>query len=610
MSRGRSGNTREADLDKKMRSLEHFRSLRLKPRGWPVLRLDGRAFHRFTAQRFEKPFDTAFRDLMVATARELVEQLQARYAYTMSDEISLLLPRDWDFFNRRVEKIVSVTAGMASAAFTRACGEAAHFDCRIWQGATVANVSDYFIWRQMDAERNALHGWCYWTLRKDGMSVTEATAALDTADANRQRAILADYGIVFADLPAWQRRGVGLYWEAYEKPGFDPKAGREVIAVRHRVRVDDDLPAGEDYARLVRRVAEAGPGAPGSALERYILHVDMDAFFAAVEQHRRPELKGRPVIVGGRGDPNSRGVVSAASYEARRFGVRSGMPLAQAYRACPEAVFLPVDFAAYARVSRRVLAILRAYSPRIEQVGLDEAFLDVTHAEVRPEEIARAIKKQVREETGLTCSVGVAPNKLLAKIASGMDKPDGLTVITRKDVERRVWPLPVRIVWGIGPRTEERLAAIGVRSIGDLAAIAREDLAARFGEAHGGYFFDAARGIDDSAVRTHRERKSLGHETTFERDLTDPAELRRVLGRLADTVSAEARERGLRGRTISVKLRYGDFETVTRRTTLSRPVAGAVALRRAAFDCFERIPLDRPVRLLGVRLGNLERHWL
>ncbi|MHC4984124.1 MAG: DNA polymerase IV [Planctomycetota bacterium] len=598
---------KETDLDKRMRSLEHFRSLRLKPRGWPVLRLDGRAFHRFTAQRFEKPFDTAFRDIMVATARELVEQLQARYAYTMSDEISLLLPLDWDFFSRRVEKIVSVTAGMASATFTQTCGEAAHFDCRIWQGATIGDVTDYFLWRQTEAERNALHGWCYWTLRKDGMGVAEATTALDTADADRQQALLAEHGIVFADLPAWQRRGIGLYWESYEKPGFDPKARREVIAMRHRVRVDDDLPAAEDYARLVRRVAKAGPGAASTALERHILHVDMDAFFAAVEQRRRPELKGRPVIVGGRGDPESRAVVSAASYEARRFGVRSGMPLAQAYRACPEAVFLPVDFEAYATVSQRVLAILHAYSPRIDPVGLDEAFLDVTHAEVRPENIARAIKERVQEETGLTCSVGIAPNKLLAKIASGLDKPDGLTVIARMDVERRIWPLPVSVIWGIGPRTEERLAAIGVRSIGDLAAIPREDLVARFGRAHGDYFFEAARGIDDSAVRRHRERKSLGHETTFERDLDDLAELRRVLGRLADMVSAEARERGVCGRTITVKLRYADFETVTRRTTLPRPVAGAAALRRAALECFERIPVDRPVRLLGVRLSNLER---
>lgn len=590
-------------LEERMRRLERFRTLRIRRGAWPVVRLDGRSFHRFTEGRFEKPFDARFRDLMVTTARALMEELHAVYAYTMSDEISLLMPRDWGFFGRRVEKIASVTAGMASAALTDACGSAAHFDSRIWVGQSMADVIDYFAWRQADAARNALNAWCFWTLRAAGHSAGEVVRMLDGQDAGFQRRQLAAHGVDPDSLPMWQGRGVGLYWEAYEKLGYDPTQDKEVIATRHRILVDHDLPSGEDYARLLRGLIA---GTHGAAVRR-ILHVDMDAFFASIEQKRRPELRGQPVVVGGSGDPRSRAVVSTASYQARPFGIHSGMPLALAYRRCPQAVFLPVDFDTYAEISRQIMAILRGFSPKVEPLGLDEAFLDVSHAEEAPESIARAIKARIMAKTGLTCSVGVAPNKLLAKIASDMDKPDGLTVITAEDVETRIWPLPVRQIWGIGPKTEERLAELGVRTIGELAALGRKELVAQFGPAHGDYFHEAAHGIDDSPVVSHHLRKSLGRETTFERDCGDPAELRRVLGRLAEEVAEEAQAHGLRWRTVTVKLRYADFVTVTRRTTLPRAAASAATLRRAASDCLARIPLDRKVRLLGVRVSKLER---
>ena len=203
---------------------------------------------------------------------------------------------------------------------------------------------------------------------------------------------------------------------------------------------------------------------------RRILHVDMDAFFAAVEQQRRPELRGKPLVIGGNGDPMKRGVVSTASYEARRFGIHSAMPLRAAWRLCPQAVFLPVDYREYARISEVIKSVLREASTVMEDVGIDEAFLDISAIDRPLQLIAREIKERIRETTGLTCSIGIAPNKLLAKIASDMEKPDGITIITAEDVATRIWPLPVRKLRGVGPKTEEHLKGMGVETVGDLAA--------------------------------------------------------------------------------------------------------------------------------------------
>jgi tRNA(His) 5'-end guanylyltransferase len=242
------------DLEARMRSLECFHALRMSPGAWAIIRLNGRGFRHFTEHRFEKPFDPKFRNLMAGTARALLEDLQAIYAYTMSDEISVLLAPDWDLFDRRVEKVVSISAGCASAAFTRACGEPAHFDSRIWLASEDDLVVDYFLWRQSDAARNALNGWCYWILRRDGRGVEEATRDLRGKTVTFKKRMLREHGIEFKELPAWQVRGVGLYWEEYEKVGYDPKEKREVVATRRRIKTDEKLPEKDDYARLIRSI--------------------------------------------------------------------------------------------------------------------------------------------------------------------------------------------------------------------------------------------------------------------------------------------------------------------------------------------------------------------
>jgi DNA polymerase-4 len=342
-------------------------------------------------------------------------------------------------------------------------------------------------------------------------------------------------------------------------------------------------------------------------MDRLILHIDMDAFFAAVELLRHPELKGRPVVIGGSGDPTQRGVVSTASYEARRFGIHSAMPLRTALQLCPQAVFLPVDFRTYEKTSKRIKALLREFSTRIENVGIDEAFLDISHLRRSPDELARAIKASVLAETGLTCSIGIAPNKLLAKLASDMDKPDGLTILGEKDVPERVWPLPVRKLWGVGPKTEERLAALRVATIGDLAALPLTTLIARFGRSHGAWLHQAARGIDKSPLVPHREPKSLSREITFQRDTLNPAFLTDVLVRLVREVAARLQKQGFRCRTVTVKLRYADFETHLHAVTLERPTADPETIRQAARRCLARFPLEKKVRLIGVRLSGLAK---
>jgi len=341
---------------------------------------------------------------------------------------------------------------------------------------------------------------------------------------------------------------------------------------------------------------------------RRILHVDMDAFFAAVELLRRPELKGRPLVIGGRGDPTQRGVVATASYEARKFGVHSAMPLRTAHKLCPDCVFLAVDYQEYSRVSRNIKDILRRFSPIMQDVGIDEAYLDASALELETEDLAREIKRCVREETGgLTCSIGIAANKRLAKIASDLNKPDGLTIIGAGDLEAKIWPLPVRKVPGIGPKTEERLKQLRIISIGDLAATPLEQLLELFGESYGYFLYDAARGIDDRPLVTHWEPKSRSRERTLQRDTSDWQTVAKMLAQLSRDVAQDLRDDGLRARTIGIKLRFANFETLTRDKTLTAATDSVELIRKAAFDCLGRIELKRPVRLLGVRVGAFEK---
>lgn len=331
----------------------------------------------------------------------------------------------------------------------------------------------------------------------------------------------------------------------------------------------------------------------------------MDAFFAAVELLRHPDIRGRPLIVGGTGDPTRRGVVSTASYEARRFGVRSGMPLRTAYRLCPEAIFLPVDYPAYSAISEQIKAILREFSPLLEEAGIDEAFLDLSHAPDSAVQVARAIKGRIKEQTGLTCSAGIAPNKLLAKIASDMDKPDGLTPITEQDIATRIWPLPVRKLWGVGPKTEARLAGLGVATIGELAQLADSHLVAHFGQAHGLYLCRAAHGIDDTPLITHWEPKSLSRETTFQRDVGHWPTLAATLRRLTKELVARLEEAGYLAHNVTVKLRFSDFDTHTHAITLPAPTRELESIQEAAVGCLNRFALVKRVRLIGVRVGGL-----
>ena len=339
-------------------------------------------------------------------------------------------------------------------------------------------------------------------------------------------------------------------------------------------------------------------------LPRTILHVDMDAFYAAVEQRDRPELRGLPVIVGA--DPmggRGRGVVSTASYEARPFGVASAMPISQAYRLCPRGVYLPVDMEKYARVSGEIMEILRQFTDCVEPISIDKAFLDVTESRRalgRGEEIARKLKDAVRRETELTASVGVASSKLVAKIASDMRKPDGLVVVPPAREAEFLAPLPVRKLWGVGPKMEEQLQKVGIVTIGDLAAAEARLLQRRLGT-HGHDLRLLARGIDDRpVVADPGEAKSLGQEHTFATDTADPEILRRTLLDLADGVARRLRGQGLRGRTVTLKYRDETFRTLTRAETLAAPTDSGNDLFRVTRRLFEGVHGPRKVRLLGV----------
>jgi len=338
--------------------------------------------------------------------------------------------------------------------------------------------------------------------------------------------------------------------------------------------------------------------------ERSILHVDMDAFFAAVEQRDRPELRGKPVIVGA--DPRGgrgRGVVSTASYEARRFGVGSAMPISEAWRRCPHGIYLPVDMEKYARESERIMAVLHRFTALVEPVSIDEAFLDVTgsrRALGAGATIARRLKDAIHDETALTASVGVATSKLVAKIASDVGKPDGLVVVPPGTEAAFLAPLPVRRLWGIGPRMEEELAKLGVATVGDLAALPPARLERRLGT-HGHDLQLLARGIDERGVAAEEaEAKSLGQEHTYDRDTTDLGRLRATLLSLADAVAARLRAHGLKARTVTLKYRDDAFRTTTHARTLGAAVDCGNDLFGVAWELFGEVHRGQKVRLLGI----------
>jgi DNA polymerase-4 len=379
-----------------------------------------------------------------------------------------------------------------------------------------------------------------------------------------------------------------------------------------------------------------------SQAPRIIAHLDMDAFFASVELLRYPELRGLPVVVGGwhRHQPvtvtdpvtghqhrrfarlreyTGRGVATTATYEARELGVHSAMGLMKAARLAPDAVLLPSDFDQYRLYSRRFKDAARRITPRVEDRGIDEIYLDLTD-EVAPRidspedawwcarEVAMELKQAVKSATGLTCSIGLAPNKLLAKLASELDKPDGLSVVTQADVPSRIWPLPVRRLNGVGPKANIHLQQVGIETIGDLAQADVSWLMANFGASYGRWLHEASHGRDAREVQVNSEPKSISRETTFDRDLhpvRDRSTLSRIFTELCVQVGADLQRKHYVGRTVGLKLRFEDFRTVTRACTLDVPTDDGRAIRQAAGSCLKRVELDRRIRLLGVRVDAL-----
>lgn len=336
-----------------------------------------------------------------------------------------------------------------------------------------------------------------------------------------------------------------------------------------------------------------------------ILHVDMDAFYASIEVRDNPSLEGLPVCVGG--PERSRGVIAAASYEARRYGVHSAMATATARRLCPDLVLLPPDFDKYTAVSAQIMTIFRSYTPTVEPLSLDEAFLDVEGSERLfgdAEEIGRRIKNDILRETRLVASVGVAPTKFLAKLASDLDKPDGFRVIQRDEVREVIDPLPVSKIFGVGPRTAKRLEALGIRTVGELARQPKRDVARRFG-ASGVWIHDLAHGVDPRRVTARREEKSHGMERTFAEDIADREELRNLLFTFCEEVAFHLRDKGLRGRTITVKARFSDFRTVTRTKSLDFATNIGARIYATARELLGRVE-PGPLRLLGVQVAKLE----
>ena len=386
--------------------------------------------------------------------------------------------------------------------------------------------------------------------------------------------------------------------------------------------------------------ASAGDAHPGLAAPRLVAHLDMDAFYASVELLRHPALRGLPVVVGGRrrivpgadgagADPvdtgvipalrdyAGRGVITTATYEARELGVHSGMGLMKAAQLAPDALLLPADFDRYRLYSRRFKDAVRAIAPLVEDRGIDEIYIDFTPLladQADPWSAARTlaieVQAAVRRATGLSCSLGVTPNKLLSKIASDLEKPGGITVLSAADIPTRIWPLAVRKVNGIGPKAGAKLQALGIHSIRELAAADPACLVEHFGSSFGRWMHEAAHGRDWRPVVTFSEPKSLSRETTFEHDLhpvRDRAMLSALFTGLCEKVAEDLRHKGYAGRTIGLKLRYDDFSQVTRDRTIDHPTQDPRIIRRAAGECLRRVPLERRLRLLGVRIGGLVR---
>lgn len=361
---------------------------------------------------------------------------------------------------------------------------------------------------------------------------------------------------------------------------------------------------------------------------RRVAHIDMDAFFASCELSQYPELRGLPVVVGGRAkdtpilnedgthvfarlrDYAGRGVLTTATYEARALGLHSAMPTMRAAKLAPDAILLPVNFNLYRRYSRLFKEAVRSVSPVIQDIGIDEVYVDISMLEDDSLVIAQTLKSAVFEATGLTCSVGIAPNKLLAKLCSDMDKPDGITIITMEDLPARIWPMPARKINGIGPKASARLESLGIHTIGEIATMHEAWLIQHFGQSYGKWLYRVSRGMDDRPVVTESEPVSMSRETTFERNLHsvhDKQELGTAFTHLCERVADDLQRKGYVCRKIGLKLRFDDFKTVTRDLTLLKPVADAQSIRRAAGKCLKRIDLNRTIRLLGVKASGLER---
>ncbi len=349
-------------------------------------------------------------------------------------------------------------------------------------------------------------------------------------------------------------------------------------------------------------------------MSRVIVHIDMDAFFASVEQRDNPSLKGKPVIVGA--DPKGgrgRGVVSTCSYEARPFGVRSALPISTAYKLCPHAVFLPVDFAKYRQASEKIFAILNNFTPEIEPISIDEAFLDITgsfHFHKTPYETAWAIKAEIKKKVGLIASIGIAPVKMVAKIASDLSKPDGLLEITEEKVLDFLWPLPIQKLWGVGPKTQVQLNQMGIKTIGDLAQIPEEGVYKKFGES-GQHLFRLSHGIDPREVQTTEEVKSVSHEHTFDADEADPNVIYKVMLVLSEKVSRRLRKSELSGKTLSLKIRLKGFKTYSRAFTFDQRTNHADAIYTKAKELFTTFyKRGMQIRLIGVRMTNFNSPYV
>ena len=359
---------------------------------------------------------------------------------------------------------------------------------------------------------------------------------------------------------------------------------------------------------------------------RRIAHLDMDAFFASVELLTYPELRGHAVVVGGRnaGAPTTsaegekqflrlrgyagRGVVTTSTYEARALGVFSGMGLMKSAAMAPEAILLPANFEAYRHFSRLFKEAVASVAPRVEDRGIDEIYIDLTHVEGDSLSLAKRIKQAVFDATGLSCSIGITSNKLLSKICSDLDKPDGITILEPDELKTRIWPLAAKKINGIGPKANEKLAALEIHTIGDLAAAPTELLLAHFGRSTGAWMAQVAQGIDEREVVTWSEPKSISRETTFERDLHakhDRARLSEIFTNLCMRLADDLQRKGYASRTIGIKLKFADFQVVTRDLTLPDDVIDGHQIRLAATECLKRVPLEQRIRLLGVRAGSL-----